>query len=103
MESQIRSRFVTPVAGVKAMGINLKGFSPGAWLTLRAEPDNPHDPDAIVVEALEGRQLGYLPRHIAARIQASEWAAHIDQVLFYDGEPAGLRIRMTPKKEEAAG
>ena len=36
----------------------------GQLLTLRREPNNPHDPRAIAVLALSGRKLGYLPRRL---------------------------------------
>ena len=45
----------------------------GHTLRLRAEPDNPHDPNAIAVDGLGGglnrpTPIGYLPKHVAARL-----------------------------------
>lgn len=36
----------------------------GQQLTLRREPQNPHDPKAIAVFAASGHKLGYLPRRL---------------------------------------
>jgi hypothetical protein len=42
-------------------------FAPGRPLTLRREPDNPHDPHAISVGDAGGeRQAGWVPRELAA-------------------------------------
>jgi hypothetical protein len=50
-------------------------LAPGQPLELTREPDNPHDPLAVLV-AWQGRKLGYLPRpfntHIARRLDAGE-------------------------------
>jgi hypothetical protein len=35
---------------------------PGAMLPLKREPDNPHDPLAIMIFNAAGHQLGYVPR-----------------------------------------
>ena len=34
----------------------------GEVLTLRREPDNPHDRNAVAVHAADGTKLGYVPR-----------------------------------------
>lgn len=54
---------------------------PGAPLTLRRDPANEHDPDAIAVHAGEG-QLGWVPRELAAELApkldaGEEWSAVI--------------------------
>jgi HIRAN domain len=38
--------------------------APGRRLVLRAEPDNPHDPNAIAVDTEEGLHLGFVPRDV---------------------------------------
>jgi hypothetical protein len=38
-----------------------------AWL--RPEPENPHDPNAVLVAALSGHPLGHLPRELCASYQ----------------------------------
>lgn len=45
-------------------------LTPGAPLTLRREPDNPHDANAIEVLTPSGAKLGYIPRHRNAPIAA---------------------------------
>jgi hypothetical protein len=44
----------------------------GDMLTLEAEPTNAADPNAIRV-LRNGRQLGYLKRHVAAEIAREDW------------------------------
>jgi hypothetical protein len=45
--------------------------APGAPLTLRRDPANEHDPDAIAVLPAQGEaQLGFVPREIAAWLAA---------------------------------
>jgi hypothetical protein len=43
-------------------------FTPGLVLALRAEPDNPHDVDAVAVHAPDGQRLGYIPREANAPV-----------------------------------
>ena len=42
--------------------------APGAALTLRRDPANPHDPNAVAVHAPDGRQLGWVPRELAGDV-----------------------------------
>lgn len=55
-----------PVAGVRYhRGLaGLVGLCPGQALTLRREPNNPHDALAIAVHTPDGAKLGYLPRRL---------------------------------------
>lgn len=39
------------------------GLQSGAMLTLRREPENPHDGNAIAVHGPDGTRLGYVPLH----------------------------------------
>jgi hypothetical protein len=48
--------------------------APGKPLTLRPEPDNPHDPDAVAVLLASGEPVGYVPREIASLVGAG-WSA----------------------------
>jgi HIRAN domain len=53
---------------------------PGADLTLRRDPGNEHDPNAVAVLASGGEQLGWVPRDVAAELAADldagrPWAA----------------------------
>lgn len=43
----------------------LRDLGPGDNLSLVAEPDNPHDPDAVAI-CWEGSKLGYIPRESSA-------------------------------------
>ncbi|MDX6691198.1 MAG: hypothetical protein QOG15_2655 [Solirubrobacteraceae bacterium] len=42
--------------------------SPGSPLALRRDPGNEHDPHAIAVDTVEGEQLGWVPRDVAAEL-----------------------------------
>jgi HIRAN domain len=46
------------------------GALPGAELTLRRDPSNEHDPNAVAVLASGGEQLGWVPREVAAGLAA---------------------------------
>jgi hypothetical protein len=48
--------------------------APGRPLTLRPEPDNPHDPHAVAVDLETGEPVGYVPREFAPLVDAS-WSA----------------------------
>lgn len=48
--------------------------APGRPLTLRPEPDNPHDPHAVAVLLETGKPVGYVPRDIAPSVDAG-WSA----------------------------
>jgi hypothetical protein len=43
-------------------------LAPGATLTLRREPANEHDANAIAVLAASGAQAGWVPREVAAQV-----------------------------------
>ncbi len=54
--------------------------APGSALTLRRDPANEHDPNAIAVLAGDGGQAGWVPREVAAPIAADldagrQWSA----------------------------
>jgi len=42
--------------------------APGRPLTLRRDRDNPHDANAIAVDAAGGAQTGWVPREVAAEL-----------------------------------
>ncbi len=48
--------------------------APGSSLTLRLEPSNEYDPNAIAVDLSDGTPAGYVPREFAARVGAA-WSA----------------------------
>jgi hypothetical protein len=54
--------------------------APGRPLTLRRDPENEHDPNAIAVLLAGGDQVGWVPREVAAELAPSldggrPWAA----------------------------
>ncbi len=75
------------VAGVAGAGrhhaavLESAPVDPGALLRLRRDPGNPHDPNAIAVDADAGAgQLGWVPREVAATVAPSldagdDWSA----------------------------
>jgi hypothetical protein len=84
---------VVPVAGVsfRPEAVADETFDPGRRLTLVAEPDNEHDPDAVAVWNEERTlQGGYVPREVAPQLQGTELAVS----LWRAGE--GLRVLIVP-------
>jgi hypothetical protein len=78
--------------------------APGRALTLRPEPDNPHDPSAIAVDLEDGTPLGYVPREYTADVAG--WSALVLRerrpsprapreglTMLLSREPAELRVR----------
>jgi hypothetical protein len=48
--------------------------APGCALRVRPEPANEHDPHAVAIDLSSGEPLGYVPRELAPRIDAT-WHA----------------------------
>jgi hypothetical protein len=67
---------VTHVAGAvhRPEALASEAAAPGTPLTLRPEPDNPHDPNAVAVLLASGDPVGYVPRDIAPSVDAT-WSA----------------------------
>ncbi|MDA0179484.1 HIRAN domain-containing protein [Solirubrobacter phytolaccae] len=97
---------VTHVAGAfhrpEALASDLA--APGCALTLRAEPENPHDPSALAVDLADGTPLGYVPREFTLDVVG--WSALVlrerrrsprdprDGVtMLLSREPVELRVR----------
>ena len=62
---------MTGVAGAGAHhadGLATDDAAPGRPLTLRRDPANPHDANAIAVDGASGVQLGWVPRDVAAEL-----------------------------------
>jgi hypothetical protein len=82
-ELAARGLVVAGVAGAARFhGDVLQGddLAPGAALTLRRDPGNEHDPQAIAVLAGGGGQAGWVPREVAPQVAADldagrPWAA----------------------------
>lgn len=49
----------THIEGIEALATSLRD---GDRLVFYREPDNPHDPQAIRIETLEKKKIGYVPR-----------------------------------------
>lgn len=49
----------THIEGIEDLAASLRD---GDRLVFYREPDNPHDPQAIRIETLEGKKIGYVPR-----------------------------------------
>ena len=75
------SLICTKVAGVSFNNRQavLARLSAGETIQLRREPNNPYDANAIRVERLNGQQIGYLSRHMAAEL-APFFKAHKEPV-----------------------
>ena len=74
-----------------------RGHRVTEWITLKREPDNPHDSNAISVW-WDGIQLGHLNKVIAFRLaqeldEGQSWLARAEEVAGEDHQP-GLHIRM---------
>ena len=71
-ELAARQLYVTSVAGAgrhHAGALASDAFAPGRPLTLRREPGNAHDPNAVSVrDAAGGEQAGWVPRDLAATL-----------------------------------
>jgi hypothetical protein len=91
---------VIKVAGVsyRLEALQDEAFAPGQRLTLVAEPDNDHDPNAIGVWDAERRvQAGYVPADVAQDLSADDWQAVSLREFFEGGQRAGLRVLLAPR------
>src|SRR4051794_35975147 len=69
-ELAARGLQVTGVAGAgrhHSEALQSDAAAPGKSLALRRDPGNPHDPNAIAVDA-GGEQVGWVPREVAAEL-----------------------------------
>jgi HIRAN domain-containing protein len=80
-ELTLRGLRVAGIAGARfqAAALETDTAAPGRPLELRRDPDNEHDPNAVMVLA-GGEQLGWVPRELAAEIapqldRGSPWSA----------------------------
>ena len=67
---------VTHVAGAvhRPDALASEQAAPGRPLTLRPEPGNPHDPNAVAVLLESGEPVGYVPRDVAPSVDDT-WSA----------------------------
>jgi hypothetical protein len=91
---------VIAVAGVSYRLDSLQddGFAPGRRLTLVAEPENEHDPNAIGVwDEARTVQAGYVPAELARELRADEWQAVSLWEFIEEGRRGGLRVLLAPR------
>ena len=84
---------VVSVAGAayRPDALDDSSFDPGRRLTLVAEPDNPHDRNAVAIyNEAQTVQLGYVPAAVAPELAGDEQAVSLWRV---DG---GLRVLVAP-------
>jgi len=83
--------FLSAVVGTSFRPAIAMTTKPGSPIIARPEPDNPVDPAAVLIE-IDGEQLGYLPRALAARLTGGPWAGEIVEVFGVDR--LGIRVRI---------
>jgi HIRAN domain-containing protein len=66
----LRISGVAGAAGHHADVLESDAVAPGRPLILRRDPANPHDPNAIAVDTVDGHQVGWVPRAVAAGLAA---------------------------------
>ena len=102
-----RGLIVTGVAGAGRHHVHaLQTVEPGDPLVLRRDPENPHDPNAIAVDATAGEQVGWVPRelaiHVAADLDAGRpWSAVVlrEQRASPRDPRTGLTMLLAPEPE----
>lgn len=82
---------VCAVAGISFYQDNLDDLSIGDKLDIVPQPENPYDPGALAVYR-NGKQLGYLPKKVAERLNTLTFSGEI--VFILKGKLTGLRIRL---------
>lgn len=86
---------VIPVAGVSFRAAAVSTVMAGQTVRIARDPGNAADPEACLVETLEGVALGFVPRSIAPRLAASlELPASAEVVEVLGGSTVGLRLRL---------
>jgi HIRAN domain len=84
-------------ASYRADALQDDGFAPGRRLTLVAEPENEHDPNAVAVYDAERRvQGGYVPAEVAPALRGDEQAVSLWEFRGEDGQRIGLRVLLAP-------
>ncbi|MCG2587897.1 HIRAN domain-containing protein [Rhodohalobacter sulfatireducens] len=107
IDSIVKAEVVTDtkVAGVSHNSISgkprqqiLRTLNSREILDLIPEPDNPHDPNAIMVTNKDGFDVGYLPKSIAKEISPKtndfDFFAIVNSVTGWDMPTKGLNIKV---------
>ena len=95
---------VVPVAGVSFRQTSVRVLVEEQALVVRRDEENPHDPNACVVETLGGEQIGFVQRELAKRLVESRrksWSARVSEVL--RGETWGVRVEIKDREPSSAG
>lgn len=75
---------------------NLRQVKIGDELAMVREPNNPHDPNAIMVKTVSGKMLGYVPRYVsedlASRIDRGEKLKIVAVLKGERGGHGGVRL-----------
>jgi hypothetical protein len=90
---------IVKVAGVtyRPEALQDDSFAPGRRLSLVAEPENEHDPNAIAIWDADRRvQAGYVPAETASDLRAEDWQAVSVWEYVEDGRRGGLRVLLAP-------
>lgn len=91
------------LVGVSNYADVVSGLEVGDTLSVRHEPDNAYDPNAMQVTDRDGRVVGYLAKEVAKRViekdSTREFTATVDTVTEHDGAVVGGFITF----ETAAG
>ena len=71
--------------------------APGRALSLRPEPSNEYDPNAVAVyDAARRVQAGYVPADVAPSLRGDEQAVSLWEFRGEDGARIGLRVLLAP-------
>lgn len=80
----------------------------GTELTLRRDPTNPYDANAVAVIAPDGRQLGFLPKDVAAKVspdmvRGARYKAYVASVTGGDVDALyGINLKIVKEEAQAA-
>ncbi|MGE5508976.1 MAG: single-stranded-DNA-specific exonuclease RecJ [Chitinophagales bacterium] len=107
------SAFNTKAVGVTFEGRQevLRRLQPGEALLLKREPENPHDPQAVRVETVDGQQVGYLraglARHLGPALDKGwQYTAVVSALTGgEEGRSRGVNLYLErlPSEEETVG
>ncbi len=76
-------------------GGSLPPLDPGEPLTLRDDPQNPVNPDAVLVCTSHGRPLGYVPDLLLEHLRARQSTAPVDLAVEHvNGPDAPAHLRL---------
>ena len=78
-------------------------LDPGEPLTLRDDPQNPVNPDAVLVCTSHGRPLGYVPDLLLEHLRARQSTAPVDLAVEHvNGPDAPAHLRLLARLDGTA-